>query len=151
MEAPPERPNEVKERAKARKSTPECWIKRSSSVEMRASVTNGEISRYFTLVRLTCQKRPITVSSLTLFLARISEAWSSGGLSSMETGGRSSSDCSKRMLATKKNGSKAKIQNNLVIFFCSCSFKTVVFFFISSLLQRINVKHLCVVHRVSIR
>ena len=79
----------------ALKSIPEWSRKRSSSVEIKASITLVEILEKGTLDLFTCQNFPIIMFEPDASFAIIFEANNSGGLSNMETGGKSSSDCNK--------------------------------------------------------
>jgi hypothetical protein len=60
----------------------------------------------------------------------INEACNSGGLSSMETGGKELSDCKRIKPVTKRNGNKEMPQNILVYFLFSSSFSPVLLVFI---------------------
>ena len=117
VDAPPELPKPEIDRAIARKSTPECSIKRSSSVAIKASMTYGEISLYLTLILLISQNLPIIVSSLLLFFANTVEACASGGLSNKATVGKLLSGCNNSKEETKRKGNNIIIQKDIINFF----------------------------------
>jgi hypothetical protein len=94
----------------ALKSIPEWSKKRSSSVEIKASITLDEILEKGTLDLLTCQNFPIIIFEPAASFAIMLDANNSGGLSNIETGGKSFSDCNKYSDEMTARGNKVNTQ-----------------------------------------